>query len=269
MVSALLIGTMTAIAAAVLGNFVVAARQSVVSDVLAHTALAGVGLGLLWGAPPLVGAFATVLLTAGILWIVMRANMRSADAISMLLLTGGLAVALVAAHAAKNTALSFEMYLFGSILTMARADIVTYGIVTALIVVGCVTLWPHMVTVVFDPLYARTRVRYAAAVEMLFFVMIALLTAVGLRVIGGLLVGALLIIPAITAHHCANSFRVNTLLSVCYGMCGIWVGIIASFVWDIPASGGIVLTLVALYVITALITTLWRRERAAKNARAT
>ncbi len=265
-VAALIVGTMTAVASAILGNFVVAARQSVASEVLAHTALAGVGMGILFGVQPLLGAFAVVAVTALLLWALVRRNARAADAVAMLLLTGGLAVALLAAHAAKNATVSLDAFLFGSILTMTTTDVVMYSAVTLGIIVLCVALWPYLVMVVFDPLYARTRLRYATAVEITFFLMIAAITAVGLRVIGGLLIGALLVIPVLTAHHSTKSFRANTLLSVLYGVVGVWLGIAGSFAWDIPTASGIVLALIALFIFIALWTVVRKRRQTISRA---
>ena len=250
--AALAVGTVTAVASAILGNFVVAARQSVASEVLAHTALAGVGLGILVGVQPIFGAFAVVAVTALLLWVLVRRNARAATAVAMLLLTGGLAVALLAAHAAKNATVSLDAFLFGSILTLARADVFVYSVVAAVIIAACVALWPSLITVVFDPLYARTRLRHATAVEIVFFLMIAAITAVGLRVIGGLLIGALLVIPVLAAQQYTTSFRANVYASIFYGVAGVWIGIIASFYWDVPTASGIVLALIALFATTAL-----------------
>lgn len=259
-VAALIVGTITAVASAILGNFVVAARQSVASEVLAHTALAGVGMGILFGVQPLLGAFVVVAVTALLLWALVRRNARAADAVAMLLLTGGLAVALFSAHAAKNATVSLDAFLFGSILTMTTVDVVVYSIVAMGIIALCVMLWPYLVIVVFDPLYARTRIRYATIVEIVFFLMIAAMTAVGLRVIGGLLIGALLVIPVLTAQYCTKSFRANTLVSVGYGIMGVWIGIGSSFLWDMPTASGIVFALIVLFAVTALCTQIWRRR---------
>lgn len=267
--AALVAGTVTAVASAILGNFVVAARQSVASEVLAHTALAGVGLGIVAGMQPLTGAFGVVTVTALLLWVLVRRNARAADAVAMLLLTGGLAVALAAAHAAKNASVSLDAFLFGSILTLTRADVLMYSAVASVIIATCLLLWHPLMTVVFDPLYARTRVRYATAVEILFFLMIAAITAVGLRVIGGLLIGALLVIPVLTAQHIATSFRANVVMSVCYGVVGVWMGVVASFVWDLPTASGIVLALIALFVITAGAGAVCRRGRCTHRQRPT
>jgi len=95
MTRALIVGVFTAICTAMLGNFVVTARQAVVSDMLAHTALVGVGLGILWQLSPTFLAICSTIISGIFLWWLSRDKDQAPEAISMLLLTGGLATALL------------------------------------------------------------------------------------------------------------------------------------------------------------------------------
>ena len=120
---ALVVGFFTAIATAMLGNFVVTARQAIVSDMLAHTALVGVGLGVFWQLSPTYLAMCTTVIAALVLWWLSRGKNQAPEAISMLLLTGGLATALLLTHLQKDNPIALTTYLFGSILTITDSEV--------------------------------------------------------------------------------------------------------------------------------------------------
>lgn len=250
---AFFVGTMTAIAAAIVGNFIVAARQSIISDMLAHASLGGVGIGLLLDVSPIVSASFAAIFFSFLLWYMKQKRSRAPEALSMLLLTGGLAVALLCAHIVKDNSISFDTYLFGSILTVGSGEIVYYACAIMIICAVMSVLWRPLLVHVFDPQFARVHSPVARVSEVIFMIMIGILVALSLKVIGGLLIGALFVIPVLCAQNHAQSFRSNVYYSMGYGIMGVWVGIIISFYWDVPTSSGIVLSLIALFIISSII----------------
>lgn len=168
----------------------------------------------------------------------------------MVLLTGGLALALLFAHLAKNATVSLETFLFGSILTIRPDEVRLFYGVCAAILVGVFSVWNRLKTVSLDPAYARSRFRGAAWIEFFFIISVGALVAVSLKIIGGLLVGALLVIPVVTAQVFCRSFRASVLWSVFFNMLGVIGGILASFWFDVPAGSAIVLSLIMeLFVV--------------------
>jgi zinc transport system permease protein len=252
-VRALIIGTLVAIVASLVGNFVVAAKQSIISDMLAHAALAGVGIGILFHISPVGTAFVVTLLFSLLLWFFALRTGRAPDAFSMLLLTGGLAIAILCAHIAKDNPISFDTYLFGSILTVSSVEMMYYIFAMVVICVVMSVVWSRLLLIVFDPQFARTQISSARTIEIIFMLIIAAVVALSLKVIGGLLIGALFVIPVLCAQNSAQSFRANVFYSAIYGVVGVWGGIITSFYYDIPTSSGIVLLLIALFLITSLV----------------
>lgn len=249
-VRALLAGCATAVTAALLGNFIVAARQSVISDMLAHAALAGVGLGIFLESSPSFLAGLAAIIASVLLWFLTRREQRAPEAVSMLLLTGGLALALLLAHSAKDNPVSFESFLFGSILTITETEMLLYIAVCFLICTVILSFWRKLLASVFDADFSRVQSNYTTFYEILLLVMTGSLVAIALKVIGGLLVGALLIIPVLAAQNVCKSFRGNTVLSIIIGITGAFLGIAASFYFDIPTSSGIVLSLIGFFAIT-------------------
>ena len=150
MTRALTVGLFTAISTAVIGNFVVTARQAVMSDMLAHTALVGVGLGIFWQVSPTYAAVVATIISALLLWWLNQNKNQAPEAISMLLLTGGLATATLLAHLNKNNPISLDTYLFGSILTITEAEMYVFIALNMLVILVLLTFWRPLLTLVFD-----------------------------------------------------------------------------------------------------------------------
>jgi len=252
---AFLVGIFTAVCTAMLGNFVVTARQSVVSDMLAHTALVGVGLGIFFKVSPTYFAMLSTIAAALLLWWLSRKKDQAPEAISMLLLTGGLATALLLAHLQKDNPIALSTYLFGSILTVTDDELWVFVCLSLLIVAILIFFWRQFLTLVFDHDFLKTQPN-AVFYEILFMLLVALVVAIGLKVIGGLLIGALLVIPVLIAQSFGKSFKQNVIFSIIVNMISIICGIFASFFLDVPASSGIVLSLILLYILVKLFTSI-------------
>lgn len=241
---ALLAGTLASLSAGVLGCYVVAGRHSVFSDMLAHTSLAGVGIGLFLGFSPTLGALGIAFLSGILLWFFTRKKAIASEAIAMVLLTGGLALALLFAHFAKDNPIALDTYLFGSILTVRPFEIWLLGGVFVGIGLFLVFFGHRLRSLVLDPLYTESRFSYSGWLELVFFLCLGLIVGLSLKIIGGLLIGALLVIPAVSASFVSKSFRVAILWSVFLGVLASFLGVYASFMWDVPTGSAIVLALI-------------------------
>jgi len=221
---ALLVGVFTAVCTAMLGNFVVAARQAIVSDMLAHTALMGVGLGIFWQVSPTFLAMVTTIVASLVLWWLSREEDQAPEAISMLLLTGGLATALLLTHIQKDNPIALDTYLFGSILTITDSEMRSFIFLSLVIIAVLLAFWKNFLTLVFDHDFFKTQ-PFAIAFEILFMILIALVVGIGLKVIGGLLIGALLVIPVLIAQLFSTSFVRNVWLSITVNLLAVVLGV--------------------------------------------
>ena len=251
-VRALIVGVFTAISTAMLGNFIVASRQSVISDMLAHTALAGVGIGIFWHASPTLFAFVVTIFTSFLLWYFSRSQKSAPEAISMLLLSGGLAIAILFAHIAKDNPVSLETYLFGSILTITQQELYFFLGINIFVVLFLIIFWRSLLTFVFDKEFFQIKTRFSSALEISFMFLIAAIVGIGMKIIGGLLIGAMLIIPVLTAQTFSRNFFQNVSGSVVVNMFGVILGILSSFYFDIPTSSGIVLSLIFFFLCSRI-----------------
>lgn len=247
---AFLAGTSTAILTGLLGPMVVSSRQSVASDMFAHIALAGVGLAAVFNFLPLSGAFLVLLVSAVLLWWVVTEEKYATDALSMVFLSGGLAVALALIHIARNQAISFDTYLFGSILTVTQTELWLMAILTIVALVALTVLWYPLLSVVQSPAHRVPYSRRPQYIQLLFFILLALTVLVGLKTVGGLLIGALLVIPTLIARHFVQSFKALTILSIVLGLIGMYAGLFIALFVDIPPSSAIILTLIAMFILS-------------------
>lgn len=243
-----------AILAGILGPFVVQSRQSIASDMFAHVALAGIGAALLVGVSPWWGALPALIIVSTLIWWLLDSGTYSPDALSMFFLSGGLALALAFVHLARDTVFSFENYLFGSILTLTTTDVIAI-FASTLVVIGVVWyLWYPLLGATQSPRYLVPFRRTPKVVQLLFFWLLAIVVWVGIKTIGGLLIGALLVIPVLAARRWATSFKQLVLLSTVISVLSVSLGLIIALYVDLPPSSLIIGMTILLFILQAVMT---------------
>lgn len=253
---AFFLGILAALVSGALGTYVVAGRYAVFSDMLAHTSLAGVGIGIFLGFSPTLGGLGIAFLSALILWFSIRKRKYASDSVTMVLLSGGLALALIFSHFAKNSTISLETFLFGSILTIRPEEILYFTLASLGIFFFLLFFGSGLKTVTLDPSYARSYLRTAhSLVELFFLLSVALFVGFSLKVIGGLLIGALLVISAITAQSFSKSFLSVLWWSMFFNVIAVVLGIFFSFYFDVPTGPSIVLFLITQWIFVGFFRT--------------
>lgn len=248
LVAGILIGTI----APLLGTFLVARRSSMLTDTLSHTALAGVGVGIVAGVSPLLGAiFVSILAATGIEKIVTRGKL-STEAVHALFLSGGLAVA-VTLISLSQSPLSFETYLFGSITTVTQNDILVLGLLTIITIFGVTAFWWPLVTLAFNEELAEASGQRTHLLKTGLGVLAALTVSVSLKIVGGLLIGALMVIPVLAALQMANSFRSTVVLAILFAEASVILGLFISYWADTPSGSAIVLVSILMFFISLLL----------------
>jgi len=242
-------GIALAVVAGLLGPFVVQSQQSIASDMFAHVALAGIGAALLVGVSPWWGALPALLMVSTLVWWLLNSELYSADAIAMFFLSGGLALALAFIHIARDTAFSIESYLFGSILTLTSSDLVAI-LMAALLVVSSVTLlWYPLIGATQNPPHVVPGKRTPQLILLLYFLILAIVVWVGIKTIGGLLIGALLVIPVLIVRAHVRSFKGLATGSIGAAITAVVCGLLISLFFDIPPSSLIIGVLILLFIV--------------------
>jgi zinc transport system permease protein len=245
---ALLAGGFVAIACALLGVFLVLRRDAMIGHGLAHVTFAGVALGLLLNQIPLVIALAMAIL-AGLLITELkdRAGLYGDTAIAIFSSTG-FALGILIASLKGSFNVDLFGYLFGEILAIAPAEVMmSVGLGLAVV---AVTLTQHrrFMFMTFDRETARVSGIPVRRYETLLTVLTAVTVVLGMKVVGLLLVAALLVIPAAAGLQLARSFREALILSSAASLTAVTGGLLIAFFLDWPASAAIVLLAALLFL---------------------
>src|SRR6478736_5126728 len=250
-------GIVVGLLAPAVGFFLVQRRLSLVGDGIGHVAFAGVALGYLLELPLVLTAL--VVSVAGGLsveWI--RARRRTADdqALALIFYTGiAGGVVLVSAAGALNV--NLFQFLFGSILTVTRSDLAVIAALGAGALVVITLLYRPLVAVVVDEEGARVAGLPVGALNSLTVALAAVTIALSMRIVGILLIAALMVLPVIAASRVANSMRATILLGMAIGLGSVLAGITIAYYADLPPGGTTVLVAAA----TVLLAESWSAVR--------
>lgn len=246
-------GLAAAIVCPLIGVFLVLRRLSLLADGLGHVTFAGLAAGLLLGVNPLFAALIAAL--GGAVGIErLRARGRVAgDAAIAMFYTSGLAMGVVLVSRAGGFSANVLSYLFGSIAAVQNSDLAIVGLLTVAVVLLVALFYKELFYLTFDEESARAAGLPAARVNTLLAALAAVTVVAAMRIVGLLLVSALMVLPALTAIRLAASFRQTLVFAVAAGVIAVVVGLTASFYLDSAPGGTIVLTALALFGLAALL----------------
>jgi zinc transport system permease protein len=241
MVRAFEAGVVVGILAPLIGSFLVARRYSLIADSLSHVSLAGVAIGLLTGVYPVYAAIATATVAAIIIERLRASRRVSGESALAIFLSGGLAVAITLLGIAGGFTVDLFSYLFGSITTVREVDVWTIAVLGIVVGGAIVLLYKELVFVSFDEEVAQVSGVPARILNMVLMIVTAVTVAISMRIVGALLIGALMVIPVVAAMQLAKSFRQSVVFSVVFGFLSVILGLFLAYYANVPAGGAIVL----------------------------
>jgi zinc transport system permease protein len=243
-------GAVIGLLAPAVGFFLVQRRMSLIGDGIGHVAFAGVAAGLLLDISPLLTALvAAVLGGVAIEWLRAERHAAGDQALALVFYTG-IAGGVVLVSLAGSLNVNLFQYLFGSILTVTREDVVVVGILGGIGLATIALLYRALCAVVLDEEGARVAGVPVAPLNIAVAALAAVTVALSMRVVGVLLIAALMVLPVSAAMRVAWSMRSALLLSVAAGLLSVLSGLTLAYYADLPPGGTIVLVAAAL-VLTA------------------
>ena len=252
-------GVVIGLLAPVVGFFLVQRQMSLIGDGIGHVAFAGVAAGYLLGISPVWTALAAAIVgAAAIEWL--RAHRKAAgdQALALVFYTGIAAgVVLISAAGALNA--NLFAYLFGSILTVTRGDLLTITVLGLAALVLIAILLRSLLAVAIDEEGARVSGLPVPWLNGAVAMLAALTIGISMRIVGILLIAALMVLPVIAAQRIAWSLRSTLALAVGIGLGSVLAGLTLSYYANLPPGGTIVLTATALFLATAVLETLRAR----------
>lgn len=252
---ALIAGIIVGVVAPMLGIFLTVRRYALIADTLSHASLAGVALGILLGINPLFTAVVvSVMIAVGIERLRLSGKFGG-EAVLALFLSGSLAFAVVGMSAAGKFNGGVLAYLFGSITTVSVSDLWIIGILGAIVVLTILLSYRKLFLLSFDEDIAKASGMNVTAYSLMLAVLTAGMVAVSMRVVGVLLVGALMVIPVLAATQWNKGFKETMGISVGISLLSVLIGLFLSYSYNLATGGTIVLCAVALFIISFIIAT--------------
>lgn len=246
---ALLGGLLIGITAPLLGLFLVLRRLSMIGDTLAHVSIAGVALGFLIGVYPIAVGLAFALVASFAIEKLRKAYKSYAELSIAIIMSGGVALASLLFTLDKGFSLDVNSYLFGSIYTLNNTDLIVIGIVTALVLVMLRLHVKELFLLTFDEEAAAVNGLPVRYYNLMMSILTALVISASIKIVGALLVSALLTIPAACSLVAARSFRQSVITVVIVAEVAVIAGLLIAGVWNLAPGGTIVLLLIALLLL--------------------
>lgn len=250
---AFLAGIFIAILASVSGTFVVLKRYSMISETLAHTALVGVAVGLVAGYNPLWVAVVVSVLSAWLIEYLRSEFALYSDSILAILLSGSLAIAVVIVSLGGEFNSSLFSYLFGSILSVSDDDILSIFIFGIFALSLLLLFSKEFYFIAYDEEVAQTSGIKVKLLNYLLVTIVAIIIALSIRIIGTLLIGALMVIPTVAALQYRVGFLQTSLLSIFFAVVSVISGMLLSFSFSLPSGATIVLSVLSIFIFSLII----------------
>ena len=265
-VRALLAGIGVALVAGPFGCFIVWRGLAYYGDTLSHSALLGIALGILLNLNLTVSVFLVAVLVSVCLLFLQNRRGMSADSMLGLLSHTALACGLVVLAAIGAGRIDLPAFLFGDILSVSETDLawIFGGGVIALMTLGFI--WRRLFAATVNRELAAAEGMNPAITDLVFMLLLALVIAIAMKVVGVLLITAMLILPAVTARRLAASPESMALVAVFAGAAAVAIGLWASLEYDTPSGPSIVVAAAALFVVSLLpLARLARRRPGAQS----
>lgn len=241
----LLVGALVGAASAYLGSLMVLKRLGLVGDALSHVALPGIGIALTWHLNPFLGAFTALALGVLIIWQIGRVTSIPTESIVGLIFAVALAVGLLVTPEPE-----LLEALFGDISKVVLSDLILTSALTTAVIILTVLMRRVLMLGILSRDFAKAQGVKVDLVDLLFLSLVAIVVALGVKVVGTLLMGALVVIPAISAKNLSTSFRTYGVISVIFGIISAVGGIVFASYANLPPGPMVVLTSAGIFLLS-------------------
>jgi zinc transport system permease protein len=254
MIRAFIAGIAIGVIAPLIGTFLVVRRYSLMADTLAHVALLGVALGLLLKISPLLAAVVTSV-AAGLGMEKLRDNKRlSGDSILALFLSGSLAIAVVLISASRGFNVNLFSFLFGSISTVSSGDLYLIGALGLLSVIIVLGFYKELFLVSLDNEIAKANGIKTSALNFILIMLAALAVSLAIKIVGALLIGALMVIPVMASLQFRRGFGKTIILSILISLFCVLCGLFVSYYLGWASGGTIVIVALVIFLLSLFVT---------------
>lgn len=241
MIRAVVVGILVSLCAALLGVSLVLKRYSMIGDGLSHVGFGALAIAAAANIAPLYLAVPVVIAAAFLLLRINQNSRIKGDAAIALISSSALAVGVVTVSLTTGMNTDVSNYMFGSILSLSRADAVLSIILSAAVLLMFVLLYPRIFAVTFDETFARATGTKTQLINSVIAVLTAVTVVIGMRMMGALLISSLIIFPALTAMRLCRSFKAVVICSAVVSVLCFMIGMAASYAFELPSGAEVVI----------------------------
>ncbi|HIY46804.1 MAG TPA: metal ABC transporter permease [Candidatus Alistipes faecigallinarum] len=246
---------LSGIACGIVGTYVVCRRMVFLAGGITHASFGGLGIAFWMGANPIGGALVFAVLSAlGIEWAGSRGRIREDSAIGIIWSVGMAVGALFMSLRPGYTSGDLSAYLFGSIITVTREDVIALAALTLLILVGAALWLRPVMYVAFDREFARSRGIHTRVISYLMAALVAVTIVLSIRIMGIVLLISLLTMPVVIVNTFTRSYRRIAAAAPVVAVAGNVAGLAASYHFEVPPGAAIIFTLTLTLIGVKLLT---------------
>lgn len=249
LIRALVVGLLISLCAALLGVSLVLKRYAMIGDGLSHVGFGALALAAVMNWAPLAVAVPVVIIAAFFLLRISESRKLKGDSAIALISTSSLAIGVMAVSLTSGMNTDVNNYLFGSILAMSDADVVLSVGLSVVVLILFLLCYSRIFAVTFDESFARATGIHTGAYNVLIAVLTAVTIVLGMRMMGALLISALIIFPALSAMRVCKSFKSVIILAACISVFCFLVGLLVSYLFNTPTGATVVIADLVVFLL--------------------
>lgn len=256
LVRAFIVGLLVALCSSMLGVSLVLKRYSMIGDGLSHVGFGALVIATALNAAPLVVAIPVVVVAAFLLLRLNESSLIKGDAAIALVSTGSLAIGVLVVSLTTGMNVDVCNYMFGSILAMSKADVYLSITLSIIVLILFIFFYNKVFAITFDETFAKATGVNVGFYKMLLALLTALTIALGMRLMGALLISSLIIFPALTAMRLCHSFKKVMIHAAFISVFCFFCGLVMSYVYATPTGASVVainIVMFFIYWVIALI----------------
>lgn len=253
---AIVAGSFIALLCSMLGIFLVLRRLSLIADGLAHVSFGSVAIGLLLKIYPLYASIPLVLLSSyGIMKLMEKARLYG-DAAIGLVSAFSIAIGILIASKAGGFNIDLFSYLFGNILAISKEEVILSVVLSCIVILIIMLFYNELFSVTFDEDLALVSGIKAKRINSVLILLTAITVVLAMKIVGILLVSALLVLPAVSAFQISKSFRSSIFFACLFSIISVLLGIFISFNYNLPTGATIVIININIFLVMFFLKTL-------------
>ncbi len=249
---ALIGGLFVSLCAALLGVSLVLKRYSMIGDGLSHVGFGALAIATALNATPIFVALPIVIIFAFLLLRVSENSAMKGDASIAVVSSGSLAIGVIIVSVTKGMNTDLNNYLFGSVLAMDKNDVLLSCVLSVAVILMFIIYYHKIFSVTFDETFTRAIKLKASLYNGIIATLTAVTIVIGMKMMGALLISSLIIFPALSAMRICRTFRAVVLMSAVISCVCFILGMVLSFLYDLPAGATVVAVNMVIFFICSI-----------------